>query len=127
MGKGGGGAMSRTASGVRKDTHRREAATGIALDRFKERTDRDGAALAILATHARRFAGNWFTRLHALADARGIPLIDQYEHIARRGGRVEDAQFPHDYHWSPTGHQWAAEALLEFLKRNRSICGRRPP
>lgn len=99
------------------------AATGFALDQFKKRTDRDGAALAILAAHTLKLFGrDLFRSLRAMAAARGIPVIDQHEHIVSRNGRMEDAHFPADRHWSPAGHQWAAEALLEHLKRNRNVC-----
>ena len=66
-----------------------------------------------------------FDRLHDLAEARGIPVISQRAWIERRGGDVRDAHWPHDGHWSPIGHQWAAEALLEHLKQNQDVC-RRP-
>ena len=99
------------------------AATDFALDQFKKRTDRDGAALAILAAHTLKLFGrDLFRSLRAMAAARGIPVIDQHEHIVSRNGRMEDAHFPADRHWSPAGHQWAAEALLEHLKRNRNVC-----
>ena len=63
-----------------------------------------------------------FRRLHALASARDIPVVSQRDYIVSRGGKVRDAHLPRDYHWSPTGHQWAAEALLEHLRRNPQIC-----
>ena len=102
------------------------AYTGFALEQFKARTERDGAALVILATHHMGKPGDrLFDRLHDLAEARGIPVISQRAWIERRGGDVRDAHWPHDGHWSPIGHQWAAEALLEHLKQNQDVC-RRP-
>lgn len=53
-----------------------------------------------------------------------IPIIDQYDHTFRRGGKIADAHWPHDGHWNPIGHQWAAEALLEYLQRHPEICDR---
>ena len=96
--------------------------TGFALDQFKKRVERDGASLAILASHTmnRHGAGD---RLNVLAKERGIPVIAQYDHIFRHGYRVEDARWTHDAHWNPTGHRWAAEALLEWFKKNPQICG----
>ncbi len=97
--------------------------TAFALDQFKKRTDRDGASLVILATHRIGTRGSLlFDRMNALAEARRIPVIDQYGYILRHGHRVEDAHWPHDNHWSLTGHRWAAEALLEFLKRRPETC-----
>ena len=102
------------------------ALTGFVLDRFVERTRRDGAALVILATHEFRARGDRaFNRQQALAAARGIPVINLRDHIVRRGGEVRNARWPHDFHWSPAGHQWAAEALLEHLRRNPEVCAAR--
>ena len=99
------------------------AFTAFGLDQFKERAERDGAALAILATHRmRRFGGGAFARMKAMAAERGIPVIDQGGFIHRRGAGLRDAGWAHNDHWSPTGHRWAAEALLEYLKRNQGVC-----
>ena len=89
--------------------------TAFALDQFRERADRDGAALVILSTRT-------FDRLTALAEPRGIPVIDQYDYILRQGAEPRDAAWEHDWHWNAAGHRWAAEALFEYLKRNQAIC-----
>ncbi len=96
--------------------------TAFALDQFKERTDRDGASLVILSTHRMGMFRPAFDRLRAMAESRGIPVIDQYDYILRHGAEPEDAQWAHDAHWNAAGHRWAAEALLEYLKRNRDVC-----
>ena len=97
--------------------------TAFALDEFQRRAERDGAALVILATHMMGPAGSPLSeRLAAIARERGIPVINQYDYIERVGGNVEDAQFRHDWHWSPQGHQWAAEALMEWLRENPQVC-----
>ncbi len=111
-------------------TRTRTAGTGIALDRFKQRTDRDGARLVILATNTLGTRGSPpFDVLRRLASARGIPVLDQYAHIMRQGNVEDDASWPHNDHWSPAGHQWAAEVVLEYLQRNRDVCrrGASPP
>ena len=97
--------------------------TGFALDEFKRRADRDGVRLVILAVHHMGDARNPFRiRLNDLATPRGIPVLSQYDHILRHGGAIEDANWPYDSHWTPAGHQWAAEVLLDWLKQNPSIC-----
>ena len=97
--------------------------TAFALDQFKERADRDGAALVILSTHTMRISGDLgFDRLAALAESRGIPVIDQHDYIRRQGAEWTDAILAHDGHWNAAGHRWAAEVLLEYLKRNQDIC-----
>ena len=98
--------------------------TALALDQFKERADRDGTAMVILSTHYMRTQGNLgFDRLTALAESRRIPVIDQYDYILSQGADPwNDVRWAHDGHWNAAGHQWAAEALLQYLKENQGIC-----
>ena len=100
------------------------AFTAFALDQFKERTERDGGSLVILTSYTMGTRGHgYFDHLSALAEARGISVIDQYDYIRRQGADPErDARWANDYHWNIQGHQWAAEALLEYLKENPEIC-----
>ena len=95
--------------------------TGFAFDTFKARAAADGARLAVLATH--EVQGVRAERLRKLLAERDIPLISLPEHIARRGGKIEDAHWRHDGHWSPQGHTWAAEAVVEHVSKT-SPCGR---
>ena len=61
--------------------------TAFGFDQFKERADRDEVSLAILSTHTMGTRGHPpFDRLNALAAARGIPVIDQFDHILSAGG-----------------------------------------
>lgn len=104
----------------------RLSAMGFALDEFKARAARDGAALVAFANHSLNGLGGMpFDSLHVLAEPRDIPIVDQFEHIVRRGGNPDDAKFPFDLHWNPTGHLWAAEALLEWLLRHQQVCATR--
>ena len=98
--------------------------TAFALDQFKERADRDGAALVILSSHYIGTRGDLpFDRLAALAEPRGIPVIDYNDYVLRQGAEPRrDTRWEHDSHWNAAGHRWAAEALLEYLKRNQAIC-----
>ena len=100
---------------------RTAASCHIAL--IKERADRDRASLVILSTHTMGTRGTpIYDRLHALATARGIPVIDQFDYIRRQGAESKDARWSHDGHWNAAGHQWAAEAVLEYLKQNPAVC-----
>ena len=65
-------------------------------------------------------AAGWVGRV---ATSMGHSRHRQYDYIIRQGGRAGDARWPHDLHWSPTGHRWAAEALLEYLKQHPETCG----
>ena len=99
--------------------------TRFALEQFRERAERDGAALVVLAD--RRFGGEgnpWFELLRDLAAGigEGIPVISQADFILGRGGEIADAHYANDGHWNATGHQWAAEAIQEWLKANPEVC-----
>ena len=99
------------------------AFTAFALDQFKERTERDGVSLVILASYTMGTRGHaFFDHMSALTEARGIPVIDEYDYIRRQGAAKRDARWANDYHWNIQGHQWVAEALLEYLKENPEIC-----
>ena len=97
--------------------------TAWSLAEFQRRAARDGVALAVLTTH---HVGDADSRrsvlLRGMAEPLGIPVISQHDWIARSGGRAGDANFPHDVHWSPQGHQWAAEAILDWLLRHPEAC-----
>ena len=97
--------------------------TAFGLDQFRERAERDGFRLALLtAPLIGAESDPRLVRIHSLAEARGIPVIDLYDWIVRQGGRGLDGRFPHDFHWNAVGHRWAAEALLEYLERNQGVC-----
>ena len=99
--------------------------TAFALDEFKARADRDGASLVVLTTYSIG-SGNSraFVVLDDLARARGIPVLNQHDHILRAGADPQDARWSRDGHWNPAGHRWAAEMLVEHLERNPAVCGR---
>ena len=99
------------------------AFTAFALDEFVDRTKRDGAQLVILASHTMGPSGDpLFERLGDMARERGIPVVNQSDYVARQGGDIKAAHFRHDIHWSEQGHEWAAEALLEWLRENPQVC-----
>ena len=97
--------------------------TRFALEQFQQRADRDGAALVILATHTLGTPGTRiFERMSEMAAALDIPVVGQADYILRQGARLSDAWWPHDYHWNPAGHHWAAEALLEYIEQRPEVC-----
>lgn len=99
--------------------------TGFALDQFLKRARQDRFNLVILATSElsdAKYGNGQLKRLTKLADQRNIPLVDQRRYIASVGGDAIQARFAHDGHWSGQGHRWAAEAILELLKRRPELC-----
>ena len=103
---------------------------GFSLDKFQQMARRDDASLVVLATDTLRVNPEsketndhgFHLLTRKLTEARGIPFIDLYDYVARQGGQVEDGRFALDRHWNNQGHQWAAEALLEYLERNQAVC-----
>ena len=98
--------------------------TAFGIDQFKRRADRDGAELVILsATDEMGTRGDpQFDRLSAIAEARGIPIISDYDYVVSQGYDYGDGRYRNDAHWNATGHQWVAEAVLEWLKENQDVC-----
>ena len=98
--------------------------TAFGIEQFKRRTDRDGAKLAILAptSYMGTRGDPQFDRLSAIAEPLGIPIISDYDYIINQGHHAIDGHFRFDIHWNATGHQWAAEAVLEWLKENQDVC-----
>ena len=104
--------------------------TAFGLDQFKSRADRDGAALVVLTTHRVRMLDDWgapfFATLSAMAEERGVPVIDQHEYVLRQGMDIRDVHWERDFHWNADGHRLAAEAVLEWLGENRWVCDDAP-
>ena len=98
--------------------------TAFGMDQFKLRADSDGAALLIMAASEdmRRRGYPQFDRMSAIAESRGIPVISDYDYIVRQGYDPEESRWRFDPHWNATGHLWAAEAVLEWLKENQDVC-----
>ncbi len=94
--------------------------SGFALDQWKETTRQSGALLVVLATST--IHDRHLSVLNTLAAARRIPVVSQWEYIVHRGGALSDARWLKDAHWSPQGHQWAAEVLVEWLAANSAVC-----
>ena len=98
--------------------------TAFGIEQFKRRADRDGATLAILAASERigTQGDPQFDRLNAIAEAHSVPLISQYDYVQAQGHDYRNGRHANDVHWNATGHQWAAEAVLEWLKENQEVC-----
>ena len=99
--------------------------TAFALDEFQRRVADDGASLWLLlaSPNLGDAADPLRVIVEDLAEARGIPVVSQYDYIVRQGRNPREGIFPFDGHWNPNGHQWAAEALLERLRESPEVCG----
>lgn len=97
--------------------------TAFALDQFMERTERDNVSLIILSEYMMKSSGHRaFDRLNTMTEERGILVINLYDYLVRQGQSLEDVRWKHNAHWNPTGHQRAAEALLEYLREHPEVC-----
>ena len=99
------------------------AFTAFALEQFVERAERDNVSLVILSEYRMGSSGHpAFDRLRAMAEERGITAINLYDYLIRQGQSLKDVRWKHDGHWNSTGHQRAAEALLEYLRQHPEVC-----
>jgi hypothetical protein len=101
--------------------------TKCAFAAWKTRAEQDGFQLMVLATDnvtkgpgMRSPQYGQIHRLRAITQELHLPLLDLYPIFLKRGG-PELARWTHDAHWNPTGHRWASEALIDFLKRGRYL------
>ena len=95
--------------------------TAFALDEFQRCVADDGASLWLLLIP---LTGDPLrVVVEDLAEARGIPVVNIHDYLVRQGRKPRDGSFVFDHHWTPTGHQWAAEALLERLRQRPEVCG----
>ena len=91
--------------------------TRFALEQFKRRAEHDGVALMILTSYDLGQKGDpMFDILNRIAVSLDIPVVSHQRYILEYGYNQSDAHFPHDAHWSPAGHQWAADAIWEYIK-----------
>ena len=95
--------------------------TRFALEQFRQRTDRDGAKLVILASH-KGHGTLIFERMSRIAATLDIPVVEQADFILRQVAEIQDAHWRQDGHWNLAGHRWAAEALLEYIEERPAIC-----
>lgn len=117
--------------------------TAQTLRAWKKVAEEMGAQIVLLATHSLRMQyltpnpsaarkRPWdaelpMRRLRAIAQAEGIPLVDQGDFILRSGGSLRDASFRFDGHWSPYGHETAAKAMVQWLQSHSNVCSARQP
>ena len=107
-----------------QDSSHEDDFTAFALQQFKERAERDSVVLLILAVFMESRGHRGFDRLNAIVGTQGIPVINMSDYIIRQGGSIKDSHWEHDFHWNANGHQWAAEALFEYLRQHPEVCTR---
>lgn len=93
--------------------------TAFALEQWKSYADRDGSRILLLAATTR--PKSWI-RVSKMAAALEIPALHLAEYVHRQGATMAEARWFADSHWSPAGHRWAAEALLEWLQAHPATC-----
>jgi hypothetical protein len=59
-------------------------------------------------------------RLKAMLEDLNIPLLNLRPEFLKRGD-LRSASWQFDGHWNPTGHRWAAEAIVEYIMANHVV------
>ena len=54
-----------------------------------------------------------------------LPLIDLHQEFVKHHD-PKLAHFKGDGHWSPNGHRWAADAIMNYLADNGYVGSRKP-
>lgn len=115
-----------------------EVITDHAFALLAEAGRRDGFKLLVLAIPPCSVTPWWkrnqreivdkgqLLRLQRIAARHDFPVLDLATAFAKRGD-PRDAEWPHDSHWTQTGHRWTAEAIAEFIAAHEeSVFGARP-
>jgi hypothetical protein len=101
------------------------ALTRCAFATWKQRAFADRFRMVVVATDnvtdgSGTPQSGQIERLKAITRELDLPLLDLYPFFAARGG-TELGHWTHDGHWNATGHQWAAEAIADFLDKGRYL------
>jgi hypothetical protein len=95
--------------------------TRCSFTEWKRLAEQDGLPLVVVVVPAvRRYEpaiekNGQFQRISGILADLKVPLLDLYPEFIKRGNMV-DAHFKFDGHWTPIGHEWAAEAIFDYLK-----------
>ena len=101
--------------------------TAWALRAFRDRAERDGARPVVLAHESSR-RRRALEPLRSIAGPLGVPVLDLAETLLREGVDFDATRFPHEGHWNPAGHRFAARTVLDYLAGHPEVCDRpRPP
>jgi hypothetical protein len=92
------------------------ASTRCAFAEWKKLAKQDGFKL-LVASHVK---GEQLNRLQQITRDLGLPLIDLDREFSKKPDPAL-VHFRRDSHWSPTGHRWAADAILNYLADNEYV------
>ena len=98
------------------------ASTKCAFVEWQKLAEQDGFKL--LVASANNVAGQ-IVRLKGMTGDLELPLIDLHQEFVKHHDPAL-AHFKTDAHWSPNGHRWAADALVNYLADNGYVGGRKP-
>jgi hypothetical protein len=98
------------------------ASTKCAFAEWKRLSEADGFSLLVVATEhvETEHSTGQIDRLKAILDELGLPLLNLHREFARHRDRSA-SRWKFDGHWTPTGHQWAADAILSYLKKHQML------
>lgn len=96
------------------------ASTKCAFIEWKKLAEQDGVKL--LVASANSVAGQ-IDRLKGITGELELPLIDLHQEFVKHHDPAL-AHFKSDRHWSPSGHRWAATAIVNYLADNGYVGGK---
>jgi hypothetical protein len=98
------------------------ASTKCAFAEWKRLAAEDGFSLLVVATEHVEGPNSTgqIDRLKFILDELDLPLLNLRPVFARRGD-LSASRWKFDGHWTPTGHHWAADAILDYLRAHRML------
>jgi hypothetical protein len=90
------------------------ASTKCAFVEWQKLAEQDGFKLLVASADS---VDGQLARLKRITDELELPLIDLRKEFARHHD-LALARFKTDFHWSPHGHRWAADAIANYLTEN---------
>jgi hypothetical protein len=91
------------------------ASTRCAFGEWKKLAEQDGFRLIVVAVDGVVANGTGLmARLKPMLEGLDLPLLDLYP-VFYANQNPDAAHWKMDPHWSPTGHRWAADAILNYL------------
>ncbi len=91
------------------------ALTKCAFIEWQKLAEQDGFKLLVASANS---VEGQIDRLKGITGALELPLLDLQQEFVKQHHDPALAHFKTDGHWSPNGHRWAAEAVMNYLADN---------
>jgi len=98
------------------------ASTKCAFVEWQKLAEQDGFKLLVASANS---VEGQIDRLKGMTGELELPLIDLHQEFVKHHD-PKLAHFKGDGHWSPNGHRWAADAIMNYLADNGYVGSRKP-